>query len=89
MRVKVASAAAMKLIVAPIVMWGAATLCGASPLAAAIAAGVGSTPTAAAAYTMSREMGGDSELMAAIITATTLLSFITMPIAIGMALAAI
>ena len=88
-RVKVASASFVKLIVAPAVMWGAATLCGASPLAAAIACGVGSTPTAAAAYTMSREMGGDSELMAAIITATTILSFVTMPIAIGFALAAI
>ena len=33
------------------------------------------------------EMGGDPELMAAIITATTLISFITMPIAIGIALA--
>jgi predicted permease len=31
-------------------------------------------------------MGGDTRLMAAIITATTLLSFITMPIAITLAL---
>ena len=59
---------------------------GASPLAAAVAAGVGSTPAAAAGYTLSREMGGDSRLMAAIITATTLLSFITMPIAIALTL---
>ncbi len=84
-RVKVASASILKLIVAPAVLWGAATLVGASPLAAAVAAGVGSTPTAAAGYTLAREMGGDPQLMAAIITATTLLSFITMPIAIGIA----
>jgi predicted permease len=31
-------------------------------------------------------MGGDAQLMAAIITATTLLSFITMPLAIGLTL---
>ncbi len=85
-RVKVGIASFIKLIVAPAVMWGAATLCGAGPLAAAVAAGVGSTPTAAAGYTLAREMGGDPQLMAAIITATTLLSFITMPIAIAIAL---
>ncbi|MGE0743022.1 MAG: AEC family transporter [Hyphomonadaceae bacterium] len=85
-RVKVLSASAVKLLIAPVVMWTTATLCGASPLTAAIAAGVGSTPTAAAGYTLAREMGGDAQLMAAIITASTLLSFITMPIAIGIAL---
>jgi predicted permease len=81
---QVATACVMKLAVAPAIMWCAATLCGASPIAAAVAAGVGSTPTAAAGYTLSREMGGDARLMAAIITATTLLSFITMPIAISL-----
>jgi malonate transporter len=81
----VALACFLKLAAAPAVMWGAATLFGASPVAAAVAAGVGSTPTAAAGYTMAREMGGDARLMAAIVTATTLLSFITMPIAIALA----
>lgn len=85
-RVKVGFATLVKLVVAPAVMWSAATLCGASPLAAAVAAGIGSTPTAAAGYTMAREMGGDAKLMAAIITATTLLSALTMPIAIALAL---
>lgn len=85
-RVKVAGASLFKLIIAPAVMWSMATLFGASPLTAAIAAGVGSTPTAAAGYTLAREMGGDSQLMAAIITATTLLSFLTMPIAIALTL---
>lgn len=85
-RVKVGIACFIKLVIAPAVMWGAATLFGASPLVAAVAAGVGSTPTAAAGYTLAREMGGDPKLMAAIITATTLLSFITMPVAIAIAL---
>jgi malonate transporter and related proteins len=84
-RLHVGAACFLKLIIAPAVMWGMATLFGADPISAAIAAGVGSTPTAAAGYTLSREMGGDARLMAAIITATTLLSFITMPIAISLA----
>ncbi|MDX2273900.1 MAG: AEC family transporter [Hyphomonadaceae bacterium] len=81
----VALACLLKLVLAPAIMWTAATLMGASPVAAAVAAGVGSTPTAAAGYTMARELGGDARLMAAIVTATTLLSFITMPIAIALA----
>ena len=82
---KVATACVMKLVIAPAVLYTAATLCGAGPLGAAVAAGIGSTPTAAAGYTLAREMGGDAQLMAAIITATTLVSFITMPIAIALA----
>jgi predicted permease len=85
-RLKVGVATAMRLLLAPIVMWSAATAVGAGPLGAAIAAGIGSTPTAAAGYTLAREMGGDAQLMAAIITMTTIVSFITMPIAIGLAL---
>jgi len=81
----VAVACAMKLAIAPALMWGLAKLVGAGPGLAAIAAGVGSTPTAAAGYTMARELGGDAKLMAAIVTATTLLSFITMPIVIALA----
>lgn len=84
--VKVAASSALKLLIAPLVLWTTATLCGASPLAAAVAAGIGATPTAAAGYTLAREMGGDVRLIAAIITATTLLSFVTMPIAIALAL---
>lgn len=83
---KVATASVMRLLLAPTLVWGACMLTGATPLATAVAVGIGSTPTAAAGYTLAREMGGDAQLMAAIITATTLLSFITMPIAISLAL---
>lgn len=85
-RWRVVLASVLKLIVAPAVIWGASRLVGAPPLVAAVAAGVGSTPTAAAGYTLAREMGGDAKLMAAIITATTLVSFFTMPIAIALTL---
>jgi len=83
---KVATASLMRLILAPLLVYGACMLTGASPLATAVAVGIGSTPTAAAGYTLAREMGGDARLMAAIITATTILSFITMPLAITLAL---
>jgi malonate transporter and related proteins len=85
---KVALACGLKLVAAPLVFWGVARGMGASIETAAIAAGIGSTPTAAASYALAREMGGDARLMAAIVSMTTLLSFITMPIAISLALGA-
>lgn len=83
---KIATATGLKLVLAPLVLWTSALAMGLSPLATAVAVGIGATPSAAAAYTLAREMGGDARLMAAIITATTLLSFLTMPLAIGLAL---
>lgn len=76
----------LKLAAAPLIFYLAARAVGAGPVAAAIAAGIGSTPTAAASYTLAREMGGDARLMAAIVSVTTLLSFATMPVAIVLAL---
>jgi predicted permease len=84
--IRVATASAMRLILAPLIVFGACLLFGVAPLHTAVAVGIASTPTAAASYTFAREMGGDARLMAAIITATTILSFITMPIAITLAL---
>jgi malonate transporter and related proteins len=83
---KVALASVVKLAIAPIIFYVVVRAVGAGPVAAAIAAGIGSTPTAAASYTLAREMGGDARLMAAIVSVTTLLSFVTMPIAISLAL---
>jgi hypothetical protein len=82
---RVAIATTLKLLLAPLLFWSIARALGADPLIAAIAAGIGATPTAAAGYTLAREMGGDARLMAAIVTATTLASIITMPLAISLA----
>jgi len=81
---RVAAACGLKLIVAPFVIWQAALLAGADPISAWIAAGVGATPTAAAGYTLALEMGGDSKLMAGIITASTIACFFTMPLVIAL-----
>src|SRR5690606_41898898 len=83
---KVATAARTRLLTSRAVRRPAAPAFGAGPPGTAVAAGLGATPTAAAGYTLAREMGGDAQLIAAIITATTLLSFITMPIAISLVL---
>jgi malonate transporter len=82
----IGAACAARLLVAPAIVWAVAYAMQLSPLSIAIAVGIAATPTAAAGYTLSREMGGDARLMAAIITATTLVSAITMPIVIGLAL---
>lgn len=84
---RVAVSTAMKLGVSPVLFWLAAKALGIGPTGVAIAVAIGATPTAAATYTLAREMGGDARLMAAIVSVTTLLSFVTMPIAITLALA--
>ncbi len=43
---------------------------------------IASLPTASSAYILARELGGDSQLMAAIITGQTLLAMVSMPVAI-------
>ncbi len=81
---RVTTAAALKLLAAPFALWLSALWLGLTPAATAVAVGIGATPTAAAGYALAREMGGDARLMAAIITATTILSFVTMPLAISL-----
>jgi predicted permease len=80
----VATSTALKLVAGPAVLFASAQAFGLSPQAAAICGGIGATSSAAASYTLAREMGGDARLMAGIVTATTLFSFITMPIAIAL-----
>ena len=82
----IGAACAARLAAAPLIVWGATQAFGLEPLPAAIAVGIAATPSAAAGYTLAREMGGDAELMAAIITATTLFSALTMPIVIALTL---
>jgi hypothetical protein len=85
-RREVALATALKLAAAPIIFYGVVLLLGGDARSAAIACAIGATPTAAASYTLAREMGGDARLMAAIVSVTTLISFATMPLAITLAL---
>ncbi|MEQ8404411.1 MAG: AEC family transporter [Oceanicaulis sp.] len=75
----------LKLIVAPLVFYGLGLAFGVEGLALVILIAIGATPGAAASYVLASEMGGDAQLMAGHVTATTLLAFIAMPLWIGFA----
>lgn len=66
----------------PAVSWWLAAATGLSGMAQAVAVLLFSVPTAPSAYILSRQMGGDHDSMAAIITAQTCLSFLTLPFTI-------
>lgn len=82
-----ALAVALKLIVAPLVFYAMGLALGMEGVALAVLVGIGATPGAAAAYVLAREMGGDSELTAGHVTATTLLSALALPFWIWIAAA--
>lgn len=73
-----------KLLFFPAVIIAVALAVGLSPLEAQSALIFAALPTAVAAYTLARQLGGDASLMAAIITLSTLVSFFTMPIVLGL-----
>ena len=66
----------------PLVAWGLATSLGLSGMAAGVAVLLFSVPTAPSAFILSRQMGGDHDSMALIITVQTCLSFVTLPLTI-------
>ena len=71
---------ASKLLIAPLIMLGVTSVMGLSPLASAVAIGVATMPSAPASYVLARELGGDAPLMAGLVTLTTLLALITIPL---------
>jgi predicted permease len=66
----------------PVIAWGLATTLGLSGMAMGVAVLLFSVPTAPSAFILSRQMGGDHDSMAMIITVQTCLSFITLPLTI-------
>ena len=66
----------------PLIAWGLATSLGLSGMPLSVAVLLFSVPTAPSAYILSRQMGGDHDSMAAIITVQTCLSFFTLPLTI-------
>lgn len=69
-----------KLLVFPAGIALAALLIGLDPVSTLIAMVFGSVPTAAGAYSLAKQMGGDAPVMASIVTVQTALSFVTMPL---------
>jgi len=73
-------ACALKLVVYPLMLFGAAKLWGLGPLETKVMVLWGTMPTASASYILARQMGGDAPLAAAIVTASTILAFVTVPL---------
>lgn len=73
---------AVQFLCKPLIAWGLATYLGLTGTALTVAVLLFSVPTAPSAYILSRQMGGDHDSMAAIITVQTCLSFITLPLTI-------
>ncbi|MBX2882649.1 MAG: AEC family transporter [Granulosicoccus sp.] len=69
-----------KMLVFPFTIGLIAHFTGLDPEATMIAMIFGAVPTAAGAYTLAREMGGDAPAMAAIVTVQTALAFVTVPL---------
>ncbi len=70
----------LKLLIMPIVMFMIARLFGLEGILLALVLIFGSMPTAPSSFILARQLGGDSRLMASIITLQTLVSLLTVSI---------
>jgi len=71
-----------KMVVYPAAILLLALAMGLSPTETLVAVLFGAVPTAAAGYTLARQMGGDAPLMAAMITLQTVLALVTLPLTV-------
>jgi predicted permease len=79
-------AAALKLIVMPAISIALAKLFGASGQPLAVIACCAAVPAASNAYVLAKQMGGDTQLLAEILTVQTVMAAITMPLVIEITL---
>ncbi len=83
--VPIVVATAGKMLVFPIAIYLLAVWQGIGPVPSAVAMIYGSCATATSSYALARQMGGDAPLAATIVTLQTLVSFVTIPIAVEIA----
>jgi len=76
----IALAVVLKLLVMPVVTAAACILFGVTEMPAFVAVLFNGLPTAPASYILSRQLGGDADLMASIITAQVLAAMVILPI---------
>ena len=76
----VAFSSVLKLIVFPVLMWTMCKLLSLDPQLSAVAILFAALPGSPAAYILSRQLGGDSPLMAGIITVQIVAAMITFPV---------
>lgn len=77
----VALSAAAKFLALPLLSLGAGHLLGLQPEALGAVVFYQAQPAATASYVLARQLGGDAELMASIVTVQTLLAFAVLPAA--------
>ena len=70
----------LQLIVMPLIIVAACLALGVGGLSREVAVVCGAAPTAGTAYLMARQMGGDADMAAAIVTFQTLLAVFTLPL---------
>jgi malonate transporter and related proteins len=73
---------ATKLIALPMVTYLACQVFGVSGLSQTVVVLYAALPVSATSYVLARQMGGDTALLAATITATTMIAMITMPLTV-------
>ncbi len=74
----------IKLIVMPLCMWTATRILELDPMASAIAVLFAALPGSPNAYILARQLGGDSLLMANIVTVQVISSMITLPVVVAL-----
>ena len=74
-----ALAIGLKLIIAPLVFYSLGRAFGVEGMELTLLTAMGAAPGAASAYVLASEMGGDPRLIAGHVTATTVLTVITLP----------
>ncbi len=79
----IAFSSVLKLALMPVLTMAAAHGLGVDGMERAVALMFTAAPASATAYVISRQMGSDAELMAGIITGTTLLAAITLPLTLA------
>jgi predicted permease len=78
------AANALKLVVMPVATWAFCRLLGVEGVTAATAVLFTAAPVSASSYVLARQLGGDASLMAGLITISTVLAAITMPLALAL-----
>lgn len=77
------SSTAVKLVLLPALTLALAFALSLDPITRDVALLFTAVPTATASYILARQLGGDSELMAALITGQTLIAMLTLPLWLG------
>ena len=81
----VALAVALKLVVMPALVYGAALFWGVTGTALAVTLVAAAVPTATASYILARQLGGDGEYVAGILTVQIIVAAVTLPLILWLA----